>query len=59
MEGNPRAIDVHPRRINEIILGKRAIMADTDLRLARNFNLSVGFFSGLKTDYELKERKRD
>jgi antitoxin HigA-1 len=53
-----RAIDVPPRRINEIVLGKRAIIADTDLRLARYFGMSDGFFIGLQTDYELMERKR-
>jgi addiction module HigA family antidote len=53
-----KAIDVPPRRINEIVLGKRAITADTDLRLARYFNMSEGFFIGLQTDYELMERKR-
>jgi len=53
-----RAIAVPPRRINEIVLGKRAITADTDLRLARYFNMSEGFFIGLQTDYELIERKR-
>jgi addiction module HigA family antidote len=53
-----RAIDVPPRRINEIVLGKRAITADTDLRLARYFGVSEGFFMGLQTDYELMERKR-
>ena len=53
-----RAIGVPPRRINEIVLGKRAITADTDLRLARYFGLSEGFFMGLQTDYELMERKR-
>jgi addiction module HigA family antidote len=53
-----RAIDVPPRRINEIVLGKRAVTADTDLRLARYFNMSEGFFMGLQTDYELMERKR-
>jgi antitoxin HigA-1 len=53
-----RAISVPPRRINEIVLGKRAITADTDLRLARYFNMSEGFFIGLQTDYELMERKR-
>jgi antitoxin HigA-1 len=53
-----RAIGVPPRRINEIVLGKRAITADTDLRLARYFNMSDGFFIGLQTDYELMERKR-
>jgi len=53
-----RAIGVPPRRINEIVLGKRAITADTDLRLARYFGMSEGFFLGLQADYELMERKR-
>ncbi len=53
-----RAISVPPRRINEIVLGKRAITADTDLRLARYFNMSEGFFIGLQTDYELMEREQ-
>jgi addiction module HigA family antidote len=52
------AIKVPPRRINEIVLGKRAITADTDLRLARYFGLSEGFFLGLQTDYELMDRRR-
>jgi addiction module HigA family antidote len=52
------AIGVPPRRINEIVLGKRAVTADTDLRLARYFRMSEGFFMGLQTDYELMERKR-
>jgi addiction module HigA family antidote len=41
-----RAVHVAPRRINEIVLGKRDITADTDLRLARYFGLSEGFFLG-------------
>lgn len=53
-----RAIDVPPRRINEIVNGKRAVTADTALRLARYFGLSEGFFLGLQTDYEIRERKR-
>ena len=53
-----RAIGVPPRRINEIVLGKRAITADTDLRLARYFGMSEGYFVGLQTDYELMERRR-
>ncbi|MBX9844657.1 MAG: HigA family addiction module antidote protein [Xanthobacteraceae bacterium] len=52
------AIGVPPRRINEIVLGKRAITADTDLRLARYFRMPEGFFLGLQSDYELMERKR-
>jgi len=53
-----QAIGVPPRRINEIVLGKRAVTADTDLRLARYFKMSEGFFLGLQTDYELMQRKR-
>jgi addiction module HigA family antidote len=53
-----RAIHVPPRRINEVVHGKRAITADTDLRLARYFGLSEGFFLGLQADFDLMERKR-
>lgn len=53
-----RAIGVAPRRINEIVLGKRAVTADTDLRLSRYFGVSEGFFLGLQMDFELLERKR-
>ncbi len=52
------AIGVLPRRINEIVLAKRAITADADLRLARYFGMSEGFFLGLQTDYELMQRRR-
>ena len=50
---------VSPRRINEIVLGKRAMTADTDLRLARYFGMSEGFFLGLQGDYDLMERRRE
>jgi antitoxin HigA-1 len=40
-----RAVDVPPRRINEIVLGKRSVTADTDLRLTRYFRMSAGFFA--------------
>ena len=53
-----RAVEVSPRRINEIVLGKRAITADTDLRLARYFGLSDGFFLRLQNDFDLMERRR-
>jgi addiction module HigA family antidote len=53
-----RAVHVPPRRINEIVLGKRAMTADTDLRLARYFGMSEGFFLGLQADYDLMERRR-
>lgn len=47
------AIGVPPRRINEIVLGKRGVSADTALRLARYFNVSPKFWMGLQMDYEL------
>ncbi len=56
--GLARAIGVPPRRINEIVLGKRAITADTDLRLGRYFRMSEGFFLRLQIDYEVRLRKR-
>ena len=46
-------IGVHARRINEIVLGKRRITADTALRLARFFGTSPQFWMGLQTDYDL------
>jgi len=54
-----RAVHVPPRRINEIVLGKRALTADTDLRLARYFGMSEGFFLGLQTGYDLMQRRRE
>lgn len=54
-----RALGVPPRRINEIALGKRAVTADTDLRLARYLGMSEGFFLGLQADFELLERRRE
>jgi addiction module HigA family antidote len=46
-------IGVHPRRINEIVLGKRGVTADTALRLARFFGTSPQFWLGLQNDYDL------
>ena len=54
-----RAIHVPPRRINELVHGKRAVSADTDLRLARYFGISEGFFLGLQADHDLMRRKRE
>jgi addiction module HigA family antidote len=51
-----KALHIPPRRINEIVLGKRAVTADTDLRLARYLRLSEGFFLQLQADYELMAR---
>jgi len=49
------AKDIHvpPRRINEIVHGKRSITADTALRLARYFEMSPEFWLGLQMDYDL------
>ena len=57
--GLARAIGVPPRRINEIVLGKRSITADTDLRLARYFEVSEGFWLGLQADHDLLQRRRE
>lgn len=56
--GLARAIGVPPRRINEIVLGKRSVSADTDLRLARYFGVSEGYFLGLQADFDLLQRRR-
>jgi len=47
------SIGVPARRINEIVLGKRRITADTALRLARYFDMSPQFWLGLQMDYDL------
>jgi len=47
------ALGVHPRRINEIVLGKRRITAETALRLARYFGTTPQFWLGLQADYDL------
>ena len=54
-----RAIGVPPRRINEIVHGKRAVTADTDLRLSRYFGYREGFFLRLQISHDLMERKRE
>ena len=48
-----RGLGVPPRRINEIVQGKRRVTADTALRLARFFAMSPEFWLGLQMDYEL------
>ena len=53
-----REVGVPPRRINEIVLGKRAITADTALRLARFFGTSESIWMGLQADYDLEEARR-
>ena len=54
-----RDIGVPPRRINEIILGKRGITADTALRLAKHFGNSARYWMSLQTDFDLEEARRD
>ena len=54
-----RAIGVPPRRVNEIVLGKRAITADTALRLGTFFATSEGFWMGLQADYDLEDTRRE
>ena len=53
-----RATGVPPRRINEIVLGKRGVTADTALRLAVAFGTSEGFWLGLQADYDLEEARK-
>ena len=52
-----RDINVPPRRINEICLGKRAVTPDTALRLARFFGNSAEFWMNLQKRYELERAK--
>jgi addiction module HigA family antidote len=53
-----RGISVPPRRINEIVLGKRAITADTAVRLGRYFGTSERFWLGLQVDFDLEETRK-
>jgi addiction module HigA family antidote len=48
-----RSIGVPPRRINEIVLGKRRVTAETALRLARYFDTTPQFWLGLQADFDL------
>ena len=49
-----KEIHVPPRRINEIVHGKRAITADTALRLGRFFGMEPGFWMNLQTRYDME-----
>jgi addiction module HigA family antidote len=53
-----KGISVPPRRINEIVKGKRGITADTALRLGRFFGMSERFWLNLQNRYDL-EKERD
>ncbi len=54
-----QAIAVPANRINEIIRGRRGITADTDLRLARFFKLSEGYWLRLQNTYDMMEARRE
>ncbi|MFC5439812.1 HigA family addiction module antitoxin [Rhodanobacter ginsenosidimutans] len=53
-----RAAGVPPRRINEIVLGKRGVTADTAVRLAVALGTSERFWLGLQADFDLEEAHR-
>ena len=52
-----RAVSVPPRRINEIVHGKRSISADTAVRLSQFFGTSEKFWLGLQDDFDLEEAR--
>jgi antitoxin HigA-1 len=52
------SLGIAPVRLRGVISGKARIVADLDLRLARYFGMSEGFFLGLQIDHELLEAKR-
>jgi addiction module HigA family antidote len=54
-----RSLGVPPRRINEIVHGKRAITADTALRLGRFFNMEAQFWMNLQSRYDLEVARQD
>ena len=53
-----RAAAVPPRRINEIVLGKRGVTADTALRLGAALGTSERFWLNLQAEYDLEEARR-
>jgi addiction module HigA family antidote len=52
-----KEIGVSQRRIGEVVAGKRAVTADTGLRLSRFFGMSEGFWMGLQLDYDAAKAK--
>ena len=52
------SLAIAPSRVRDVISGTKPMDADLDLRLARYFRMSEGFFLGLQDDYELLEAKR-
>lgn len=58
INGLARDIDVPPNRISEIVSGKRAITADTALRLGKYFGVSPEVWLDLQSDYDLRVMQR-
>ena len=54
-----KEIDVPPQRIGDIVAGKRAITADTDLRLSKFFGLSEGYWLRAQVAHDIEKAKRD
>jgi addiction module HigA family antidote len=54
-----RDIDVPPARINDIVHGRRAITADTALRLGKYFGTSAEMWMGLQVEYDLRKAERE
>ena len=52
------AIDASPEQVESVIANEKPMDAELDLRLARYFRMSEGFFLGLQADYDLLEAKR-
>jgi addiction module HigA family antidote len=52
-----KAIDVPPRRINEIVQGRRSITADTALRMGKFFGVEAQFWMNLQSHYDLEVAK--
>jgi len=52
-----KSMSVPPRRVNEIVLGKRSVSADTALRLGRYFGTSEQFWLNLQSEYDLDVEK--
>ena len=53
-----KEIDVPPQRIGDIVAGKRAVTADTDLRLCRFFGLSEGYWLRAQLEHDIELAKR-
>ena len=54
-----KEVDVPPQRIGDIVAGKRAITADTDLRLSKFFGLSEGYWLRAQVAHDIEKTKRD